>query len=254
MIRGIYASGAGMIAETLRNDTIANNLANASTAGYKKDIAVTKDFASMLIYRINDGPDTPEVGRLGAGSLVDEVATIHTAGIMRPTGNSLDVALEGSGYFSVETPNGIRYTRNGAFSRNAQGELVTGDGFRVLGQNGGPILIPDGTISIAEDGRIQVYNTDDAANVEVGNLRLVEFADERQLVKEGASLYIAPNGEQGQPAAATVRQGVLEMSNVNIVSEMVNMISGYRAYEVNAKVVQSHDQLLDKAVNEVGRV
>ena len=247
MIRGIYASAAGMVAETLRNDTIANNLANANTAGYKKDIAITQDFASMLIQRINDGPQAPAIGRLGAGSLVNEVATIHTSGIMKPTGNALDAAIEGRGYFTVETPNGLRYTRNGSFSRNAQGELVNGEGHRVLGQNG-PIRMEGAAVAIAEDGRVQVDGID------VDRLRIADFADERRLVKEGASLMAAPEGLQPQPADGLVRQGVLELSNVNIVAEMVDMISGYRAYEVNAKVVQAHDQLLDKAVNEVGRV
>lgn len=247
MIRGIYSSASGMIAETLRNDTIANNLANANTAGYKKDIALSQDFQSMLIHRINDGPQASAIGSLGTGAIVNEVATIHTAGLMRPTGNSLDVAIEGKGYFTVETPNGLRYTRNGTFSRSAQGELVTGDGFRVRGENGA-ILLEDGTVTIAEDGRMQVDGND------IGRLPIVSFTDEKRLVKEGASLMIAPGDIETEPANGQLRQGMLEMSNVNVISEMVNMITGYRAYEVNAKVVQSHDQLLDKAVNEVGRV
>ena len=246
VIRGIYSSAAGMIAESLRNDTIANNLANANTAGYKKDIAVTQDFASMLIYRINDGAQAPAIGRLGAGALVNEVATIHTTGMMRPTGNNLDTAIEGRGYFTVETPNGLRYTRNGTFSMNAQGELVNGEGFRVVGENG-PILIQGGKVTIGEDGGVQVDG------VEVNRIQLVDFADEKRLVKEGHTLMSAPADLAARPATGLIRQGVLEMSNVNIVSEMVNMISGYRAYEVNSKVVQAHDQLLDKAVNEVGR-
>lgn len=247
MIRGIYSSASGMIAETLRNDTIANNLANANTAGYKKDIALSQDFQSMLIHRINDGPQAPAIGSLGTGAMVNEVAVIHTAGPMRPTGNSLDVAIEGKGYFAVETPNGLRYTRNGTFSRSAQGELVTGDGFRVRGENGA-ILLEDGTVNITEDGRMQVDGND------IGRLPIVSFADEKRLVKEGSSLMIAPDDIETEAANGQLRQGMLEMSNVNVISEMVNMISGFRAYEVNAKVVQSHDQLLDKAVNEVGRV
>lgn len=247
MIRGIYSAASGMVAEMLRNDTIANNLANANTAGYKKDIAISQEFQNVLIQRINDGPQVPTIGSLGRGAMVSEIATIHTSGLMRPTGNSLDVAIEGKGYFTVETPNGLRYTRNGTFSRSSQGELVTGEGFRVMGENG-PIRIEGGTVTIAEDGRVQVDGID------VNRMRLVDFADERRLVKEGSSLLIAPNDVAPQAASGLLRQGMLEMSNVNVVSEMVNMISGYRAYEVNAKVVQAHDQLLDKAVNDVGRV
>jgi flagellar basal-body rod protein FlgG len=234
-----------MLAETTRTDTIANNLANGNTTGYKKDIAISKDFANILIQRINDGQNPATVGRLGLGSIIDEIATIQTTGIMRPTGNTLDFAVDGKGFFAVETPAGVRFTRNGSFSRNVQGELVTSEGYQVLGQNGA-IRIPEGQVSVEKTGRVTVDGVD------AGQLRLVEFADDRQLVKEGASLFRAPNN--GRPATGKVEQGMLEQSNVNIVSEMVNLISGYRAYEVNAKTVQAHDQLLDKAVNEVGKV
>ncbi|MBP2655584.1 MAG: flgG 2 [Firmicutes bacterium] len=253
MIRGIYTAGSGMVAESLRNDAIANNLANANTAGYKKDVAVTKDFRNILIRRINDGRDRPEIGGTGLGTIVDEIATIQSAGIMRQTGNPLDVAIEGKGFFAVETPNGVRYTRNGSFSRNSQGELVTLDGYRVLGDNG-PIRIGNaGVVNIGEDGRVMIQGKDPAAT-SAGKLRIEAFADERQLTKEGASMFSAPPGARPGAGNVLVHQGMLELSNVNVVSEMVNLISGYRAYEVNSKVVQAHDQLLDKAVNEVGRI
>lgn len=245
MIRGIYTSASGMLAETTRADIIANNLANGNTAGYKKDIALSKDFASLLIRRINDGREAPEIGTLGIGAMIDEIATIHTVGSVRPTDNPLDFAIEGKGFFAVETTAGIRYTRNGSFTRSAQGELVTNEGHRVLGRNGA-IRLPEGKLSVDETGRMTVDG------VEVGQLRVNEFANESQLVKEGGSLYRAPGN--GRAATGRVVQGCLEASNVNIISEMVNMITGYRAYEVNSKTIQTHDQLLDKAVNEVGRV
>lgn len=249
MIRGIYAAGSGMLAEATRTDVIANNLANADTPGYCKDIAVCKDFRSMLIQRINDGPNRPAIGSLGTGAMVDEVATIHTQGIVRPTGNKYDMAIDGKGYFVIETPAGLRYTRNGNFSRSSQGELVTQDGYRVLGQ-GGAIQLgdPQNRVDIVEDGRIMV---DDA---EADTVRIVTFADEKQLVKEGASLY-ASGGQQEEPAeGAMIRDGFLEHSNVNVVAEMVNLITAYRAYEINGKAIHAHDQMLDKAVNQVGQV
>lgn len=249
MIRGIYAAGSGMLAETVRTDVIANNLANADTAGYCRDIAVNKDFRSMLIQRINDGQNRPTIGSLGVGATVDEVATIHTPGAIHPTGNKYDLAIEGKGYFAVETPNGVRYTRNGTFTRSSQGELVTQDGYRVLGQ-GGAIQLgdPQNRVDIVEDGRIMVDNA------ESDTLRIVTFADEKQLVKEGASLY-APGGQQEAAAEGfLIRDGFLERSNVNVVAEMVNLITAYRAYEINGKAVRSHDQMLDKAVNQVGQV
>lgn len=245
MIRGLYSSASGMLAETTRTGVIANNLANGSTAGYKKDIAVSKDFAGMLIKRINDGQGAPAIGTLGVGAQIDEIATSHVAGPIRPTGNALDFAVDGKGFFAVETPAGERFTRNGSFTRNGQGELVTSEGYRVLGQNR-PIRLTEGTITVEPTGRVTVDGVD------AGQLRLTEFADERHLVKEGANLFRA--AAAGQPATGQVVQGCLEQSNVNIVAEMINLISGYRAYEISAKSVQAHDQLLDKAVNEVGRV
>ena len=247
MIRGLYTGASGMLAESMRTDVISNNLANANTAGFKKDVAVMKDFASMLITRINDGTDAPVIGKLGLGAVVDEVATAHSMGAMRTTGNDFDMAIEGKGFFSVETPQGVRYTRNGTFAKNAKGELITQDGYQVLGENG-PITIQGSKMVVDDTGRVLVDNQP------VGKLQIVEFPNEKQLTKEGASLYIAPPGQNGTTGAGGVRQGVLEMSNVNIISEMVNLISNYRAYEVNSKVVQSHDQLLDKAVNEVGKI
>jgi len=248
MIRGIYTAASGMLAESIRTDTIANNLANVNTAGYKKDVAVTKDFASMLIYRINDGAAAPSIGTLGVGTMVDEIATIHSMGMMRQTGNALDLAIDGNGYFAVQTPAGIRYTKNGTFAKNDQGQLVTQDGYQVLGQNG-PITVTNtaANLTVSPDGRVMLDG------VQAGQLNIVEFADEKQLLKEGSSLYNA-NGAQTSPSTSRVEQGMLEQSNVNVVAEMVNLISGYRAYEVNAKTVQAHDQLLDKAVNEVGKV
>lgn len=248
MIRGIYTSASGMLTESTRTDTIANNLANVNTGGYKKDVAVQKDFATLLIHRINDGKGAPEVGPLGVGAGIDEIATIHAQGAMRQTGNNLDAAISGKGFFTVQTPAGERYTRNGSFTRNAQGELVTQEGYQVLGQNG-PIAIPGvvNKLQIATDGRIL------ADEVELDRMRLAQFADEKQLRKEGASLYQA-NGAQQEVFTGQVEQGYSEQSNVNVVAEMVNLIAGYRAYEVNAKTVQAHDQLLDKAVNEVGRI
>jgi len=247
MIRGIYTAASGMMVEVERTDVIANNLANAGTAGFKGDVAVTKDFAAVLLKRINDGPEAPYIGSTGAGALVDEVATRQTQGSIRYTGNDLDLAIEGSGFFVVATPQGQRYTRNGSFTVNSQGQLVTADGYRVLGQ-GGPIQLNEGKVAITGEGQITVDG------LPVGQLLLVDFADSRRLVKEGSSLYAAPEDMATQPSAGRVIQGALEGANVNVVSEMVQLIAAYRAYEINAKTVQTHDQLLDKAVNEVGRV
>jgi len=247
MIRGLYAGASGMVAEAIRTDVIANNLANVNTAGYKKDIPVNKEFANVLITRINDGRNSAGIGSVGSGVMIDGVATIQSGGVMRSTGNDFDLAIAGKGFFTVETPQGVRYTRNGTFARNTQGELITQDGYRVLGQNG-PLRIKGGKMVVNDDGRVLVDNAP------IGKLQLVEFDNEKQLIKEGASLFAPLPGQNGKLATGGVRQGILEMSNVNVIGEMVNLISSYRTYEINGKVVQSHDQLMGKAANEVGRL
>jgi flagellar basal-body rod protein FlgG len=236
-----------MVAESIRTDATANNLANVNTAGFKKDVAVNREFEALLLHRINDGNDTPAIGPLGRGTEIDEIATIQTQGVMHATNNDFDLAIEGKGFFAVETPNGVRYTRNGTFSKNIVGDLVTSEGYQVLGQNG-PIRITGNKMTVGDDGRILMDG------IETGQLQVVEFADEKQLTKEGASLYIAADGAQNQQATGRVCQGFTEGSNVNVVAEMVNLINGYRAYETNSKAVQSQDQMLEKAVTEVGRV
>lgn len=251
MIRGIYIGASGMLAESLRADVTANNLANVNTAGFKKDFAILKDYAARPIKRINDGSEEPEIGTVGAGTWVDSIATKYTQGIMHETGNSLDFALEGKGYFAVQTPSGTRYTRNGAFMRNSTGELVNTDGYRVMGQNGPINLDPSGQagkVTVSQDARIFLDG------VETDKFQLYSFANENRLRKDGSSLFNPPDGVDAEPAEPNVKQGMIELSNVNVVSEMVSMIAGYRAYETDSKVVKTHDTLLDKAVNDVARV
>jgi flagellar basal-body rod protein FlgF len=249
MLRGLYTATSGMVTESLRTDVIANNLANVNTVGYKKDETISAEFEAVLLKRINDGQVTPDIGGLGRGSRVDEIATIHEQGATRQTGNKYDVAIEGAGYFVVDTPNGTRYTRAGSFVRSDSGDLVTESGARVLDQKGRPIRIPDGTnVTIGAKGNVVVDNQT------VGTLGFVQFSSDKRLTKEGNNLYVAPPNEPTTPATGTLEQGSLEMSNVNVVSEMVKLINGYRTYEANSKAVTTQDSLLDKAVNQVGTV
>ena len=259
MIRGIYAAASGMIAEGLRTDVTANNLANVNTTGFKKEIAVNKDFEKMLLWRINDGLETPQIGSVGAGAAVDQIVTDHSQGTTRSTQGSLDVAIEGEGFFVVQTPQGQRYTRAGAFVIGPNDQLVTMQGYAVLGTNGQPITIegPGGAsrINITSDGIVELNPTEPGdAPHQVARLQGVSFADAKRLAKEGQNLFAAPGGDRPQPVATpNLQQGYLELSNVNAVQEMVNLITGYRAYEIDSKAVQAEDSLLDKAVNEVGR-
>lgn len=257
MIRGLYTSASGMLAEQMQTDVVTNNIANVNTAGYKKDTAVNQEFREMLIYRINDPSvgDVPPVipanmvpvGYLGTGVMVDDIYTSHVQGSVHNTGNPLDLAIMGEGYFAVDTANGVRYTRNGAFTINADRELVTTTGDRVLGTNG-TISVTGSKISISEDGGI--YS--DGAFVD--RLRTATFQDANVLEKQGDSYFKPSQAAAELPIKGIIQQGFIEGANVNTVSEMVNLINVFRTYEANQKMVQTQDDTLGKAVNEVGKV
>ena len=266
MWRGLYTEGAGMITETKRMDTIANNLANANTTGFKRDETISAEFAPMLLKRINDGKDyndvtsfkgfsiggnAPTVGTLGLGSYVNEIATDHSQGGFQTTGNPLDLAISGDGYFAIQTPQGVRYTRDGNFYKSATGQIQTVNGQAVLDTQNQPIVIPPEATSITVGPKGEIY----AGNDEIAQLQFVQFGgDRRAVLKQGDSLYYPQEGAQPQAAGGEIFQGMLENSNTNVVSEMVNLINNYRIYEAGSKAVTTQDTLLDKSVNEVGRV
>lgn len=267
MWRGLYTAGAGMITETKRTDTIANNLANANTTGYKRDEAINREFEPMLIKRINDGIEqndvtsfkgfsvngnnAPNVGTLGLGSYISEIATDHTQGGFQTTGNPLDLAISGEGYFAIQTPNGVRYTRDGNFYKSANGQLQNIRGQAVLDTQGRPITIPSNAAEINIGARGQIY----ADGQLVGQIQLSAFGgDRRAVLKEGNNLYYPQQGANPVPATGEINQGMLEVSNTNVVSEMVNLINNYRIYEAGSKAVTTQDSMLDKSVNDVGRI
>ena len=264
MWRGLYTAATGMVAETVRTDSIANNLANANTSGYKRDDVIDEEFHPMLLRRIDDhskqdvtsfkgfslGGQAPVVGKLGLGAYTAGIATDHSQGDMQTTGNPLDLAISGEGYFAVQTPQGVRYTRDGNFYRSANGQLVTVKGQAVLDTANQPITIPEETTSISVGAKGEFY----ANNEEIGQLQFVQFGGPQAVLKQGNNLYFPQNNAQPQPASGEVQQGMLERSNVNTVSEMVNLIANYRVYEANSKAVTTQDAMLDKSVNEVGRL
>lgn len=264
MWRGLYTAASGMITETTRTAVIANNLANVNTTGYKRDRALNREFEPMLIRRINDTESmkvtdfkgfsldrrAPIVGTLGLGSYTQEIATDHAQGAMMTTGNPYDLAISGEGYFMVETPDGVRYTRNGSFYRAANGNLVTSEGRNVLNAQGRPINIPETATGVVVHQQGDIY----ADGQLVGTLGFVQFNDRRAVLKQGDSLYYAQEGARPQPATGIVEQGVLERANSNVVNEMVDLINNYRVYEADSKSVTTQDTLLDHAVNEVGRL
>jgi len=278
MVRGLYTGASGMIAQEARLDAIANNLANVDKAAYKKDLTLFKAFPDMIIRRLNDDGlgitpagsyDTmPFVGKLGTGVEVNEVYTIYEQGSLMRTENPFDMAMEGNGFFTVMTERGERYTRNGAFTLNKDGILVTHNGLPVLGQNGiiklqknnfminerGEILV-NSALSLNPDDMIGLTQNNWEQPVVIDKLKIVDFENIRELKKEGESLY--HETEYSGPALPAeeykVIQGFLEKSNVNAVREMVDMIEVQRSYEANQKAMLTHDQELGRLINEVAR-
>jgi flagellar basal-body rod protein FlgG len=236
-----------MMVEAARQETITNNLANSETIGFKRDLALQRAQAELPVLRVGDSsplPVQPVIGTLGTGSLVAGIHTVHEQGVLRETGRELDLAMAGPGFFTVETAQGLRFTRSGAFTLDADGFLLTDAGHRVMGTEG-YLQIPAGELTVDNDGGLFV----DGAPV--GQLRLVAFAEQELLSKQGESLFDA-GGQAALPVAAQVQQGFLESANVQIIQEMVKMIATQRAYETNQRALQAQDELLGKAVNEIG--
>jgi flagellar basal-body rod protein FlgF len=282
LIRGLYTGASGMVAQMHRMDAISNNLANVDLNGYKRDMAVHKAFPELLLRRMNDEgvykfpfgsvDTTPIVGKLGTGTELNEIYTVFSQGALKGTGNPFDLALEGEGFLSVTTPEGERYTRNGAFVLNDEGYLVTKSGDFVLGENGfvkikknNFVIDQDGVIyqnsTFADDERRLVsLEENEWENLErVDRLRIVGFQRTRNLRKMGNSYW--RETEESGPAAVIpaserpkVRQGFLEGANVNPVTEMVQMIEVQRTYEANQKLIQSEDNLLGRLINDAVRV
>jgi len=228
-------------------DVIANNLANASTPGFKREAAKFEEYITKL---------RPAEGQKGPQSM----SFVKDAGVMRDssqgnveqTGAPYDLALTGKGYFAVQTPAGMRYTRDGHFSLDASGNLVTSQGFQVQGDGGAITITPnDGDINIAPDGTISSV-VRGVGNL-LGKLKIVDFADTAALVKQGANLY-STGQTPTTPANSGVRQGALEASNVAPVIEISHMIEVMRAYEATATLAKSQEDMMRQAIEKLGQM
>lgn len=260
MIRGWYTGASGMNAQQNRLDTISNNLANVDTAGYKRDVTVSKSFSELLLRRkdfdgvyqnsFGSADVAPVIGKLGLGVETNENYTDFSEGSLKSTKTGTDFALHGKGFFVIQTPVGERYTRNGNFMIGKEGILETKDGYPVLGENG-YIRVSDDKFKVNEDGMI--YSSD---NEFIDRFRAVRFDNERYLEKMGESLYAATDiSGQAHIAEGKERpqfiQSFMETSNVNVVNEMVRMIEVNRAYEANQKTIQSEDSMMSTLWNRV---
>ena len=264
MVKGLYTAFTGMVNEQKRLDVLSNNLANADTNGYKKEGTTSQTFADELAIRIKDTSHYGIPKRLGTMSMgvhIGETYTDYSQGNYKITDNQTDFALDGNGFFAISYTDkagntSVKYTRDGAFIVNTQGYLVTKDGDYVLNRDGAMNTNPNAYIrlnpnlpfTVAEDGNI--YQNE----VLVGTIGVVDFADYNYIAKFGENLYDIVDGATIIESNAAINQGYIEASNVNVVSEMVNMITISRAYQAGQKVINAVDETLDKAVNQVGRV
>jgi len=262
MMRALWTASAGMEAQQLKIDVISNNLANVNTVGYKRSRIDFQD----LLYQTMRAPGTPTAAgqsspggiQLGLGVRTGQIQKLFIAGDMQQTQNELDVAIEGDGFLQVLQPNGdLAYTRAGNLRKNADGAMVTTDGYLIQPEINIPADASE--VTIAADGTVSVVRPGQTAAEEVGSIQLARFANPAGLRSIGRNMMLptsssgdATLGTPGTEGYGTLAQGFLEMSNVNLVEEMVNMIVGQRAYEVSSKVISAADQMLKAATSVMG--
>jgi flagellar basal-body rod protein FlgG len=257
MIRSLYTASTGMESQQTNIDTIANNLANVNTSAFKRSRA---NFHDLLYQNIkapgqssSTGTVVPSGIQIGSGSKLSSVDKMFTQGAIQVTNNELDMMVEGQGFFRAQRDDGTTlYTRDGHFSKDDAGRIVTADGYPVLPE----ITIPSGADSfhVGHDGIVSVKIAGETQ--EIGQIQVANFINPSGLVSTGGNYYLPSraSGEAIVGAAGTnglgrIAQSQLESSNVNIVEEMVNMITGQRAYEINSKVIQTGDQMLQTTNN-----
>ena len=256
MIRALSTAATGMEAEQTRLDVTANNIANVSTAGFKKSRAEFQDLIYQTIRApgaaTGQGTKSPSGAQVGLGVRLSGTQRLHTEGDLKQTGNPLDLAIEGHGFFAIKLPGGqIAYTRDGSFKLDAEGKLVTADGYSLASE----ITVPPEaqSVTIGANGVVTAKLPNQAQATEVGTIELSSFPNAggleatgknqfRETSASGAPVTAAP-GENG---SGTLAQGTVELSNVKVVEEMIDLIAGQRAYEVNSRVVKAADEMLQQ--------
>lgn len=257
MVRGLYTAWTGMANEQKRLDVISNNLANSATVGYKKEGVTSQSFDEQLTVKIKDKSEMfcgRVIGSMSLGVKIGEVYTDYTGGPLRETENTFDLAIDGEGFFQVAVTDRAgethtRYTRAGGFHMTSDGYVVNSEGNHLQGESG-DVLVPTDAGEIVVDIDGSIY----ADGEYVDRIILHDFEDYNYLKKYGDVMYEPVEGAEEKDVTGLIRQGYTEQSNVNVISEMVNLIAITRAYEANQKAIQSIDQTLDNAVNSVGRV
>ncbi len=261
MVRGLYTAATGALVAQANVDTIANNLANASTSGFKRTLLQVESYAKTDIYRnqtdpgklpnayVNGVPAHQLVGSLGSGSYVYDTPAQFDQGAIQQTGNPLDLALSGGGFFTVRTPqNQLAYTRAGSFVVGAQGQLTTTRGDAVLDTQGNPVTInpQNGAIQIDKQGNVT------QAGSRLAQLGITEFGNTTALRPQGDTNFVDTGANPSAATGTTVIQGAQEASNANVVRSMVDLISNQRWFEANIKMIQTQDSTMQAAITTVG--
>lgn len=257
MVKGLYTAWTGMVNQQNRMDVLTNNLANSATVGFKKEGATSQAFDDVLAFKIKDSSDSAiarNIGKMSLGVKIGENYTDYSQGSFKATENTFDLALSGNGFFACEytTKSGetsVKYTRDGSFTLNVNGELVTKDGDYVLDEDGDHIVLdPNKTVSIDRSGAIMQDGKT------VTNIQVTDFEDYNYLEHYGESYYLPVDGAREKTAEAGVFSGYLEQSNVTVINEMVELISVSRNYETNQKLIQNIDGTLEIAANQLGKI
>lgn len=280
-MKNIWVPLSGQVAQQRKVETIANNVANANTVGFKKDQLVFKEHLTALTKGVDD-IDIPRKefspadfyhtqGAENAMVAVDGSYTIFEQGQLQPTNNPLDLGLQGDGFIEVITPNGVRFTRKGNFSINREGELVTDQGYKVLsavagapeGANRDPASLPsypkpeERVVRIPTNAKVTITREGDVFTKDgpVSKLSVVEFVDKHALRKEGSSLYVTPDEANivRNDVKTVVHQGFLEGSNVNAIEEMSELIKAHRHFDSIQKAINAYDSISGKAANDIGK-
>ncbi|HTP66852.1 MAG TPA: flagellar basal-body rod protein FlgG [Geobacteraceae bacterium] len=259
MIRALWTAASGMQSQQINIDVIANNLANVNTTGFKKSRPEFQDLMYQNLKTVG-APSTnsttiPTGMQIGLGSKAAAITKVFTAGNITQSGNDLDLAIEGDGFFQIKMTDGTTaYTRDGAFNKDSQGRMVNADGYPLTPE----LVIPNNAtkVTIGNDGTVSVLQAGQTTPTTVGTIQLATFSNPAGLSSMGHNLYQATDssgtantGTAGQNGIGTISQGFLEMSNVSVMEEMVNMIVSQRAYETNSKAVQAADEMLQQTNN-----
>lgn len=251
MLDGMRMATEGMMQMSMKQDMVTNNLANVGTLGFRKESLVVESFSEVMARESQGKSEVSTTGGLENHARFNQYSQTHMGqGALKETGNPFDLAIadeSGKGFFTIQTPRGIEFTRGGAFHLSTSGHLVTADGSFVLGHKG-PIKVNGSDFKVSDNGVVQVDGKD------VDKLLISQFEDPKALKRQGSSSFAVETNSAVATTNFTVKQGYTEQANFNALTEMVDLMQTMRNFEANQKALQSHDQRLQKAVNELGRV